>query len=273
MEMTEQTDAPLRTDPDPFDLPATGSRVSRIMVRNAALAYRAEPVWVPLVASAWPRPTRVYSLEDDELDIRRLRQVATTRLFTDTAVARLFRSYLTVVSRKFLESTSPFSTVTEAPAQTQGSEEPVLVPEILLRLRAHFSLNTSELARVLDVERPTIYAWSKEDVTVRKQHRARLLALDRILRFWTRLSRQPLGRLKDATVGDRTFLELLADTSISENTVCEALRDLATRPSVEEWHVQQQSIAKLARERSWTKVSPERVEQTLRSLRKTRQSA
>jgi hypothetical protein len=145
--MTGQINAQLRTDPDPFNLPATGSRrVSRIVIRNTAPGSQAEPVWVPLVASASLRPTRVYSLENDELDVGSLGQAATTRLFfTGTAVDRLVRSYLTLVSRNFLESTSPFSTASEAPARTQGNEEPILVPEILLRLRAHFSLNTSEL--------------------------------------------------------------------------------------------------------------------------------
>jgi hypothetical protein len=265
--MTAQISTRSRMDLELFNVPATGSRFSRPVITDTIPSCEAN--WTPLVASASLRPTRVCWREDYGLNLQPARQLRATNLVHIDTIARSFSPDFTLRWLNFPESTSPFSTATEALAPRQAGEKTVLISEILLRLRAHFSLNTSELARVLGVERPTIYAWSKESVALRKQHRARLVALDRLVRFWTRLSPRPLGQLKDANVGDRRFLELLADTSVSENTICEALQALARHASVEKRQVRQRSIAEIAEDRGWPKVSPEQAEQTLRSLRGT----
>ena len=262
MEMTlQQTNTSCCVDPEMFELPATGGHFSRPVME--AVPRRAAN-WGPLVELV--RPTQVYWCEDCGLD--EPANQLTTVVFIDSAAAASLWRNPTLRCFNFPESTSPFATASELLVARQPREETALISETLLRLRAHFSLNTSELARVLGVERPTIYSWGKENVALRKQHHARLLALDRLVRFWTRLSPRPLGTLKNAGVGNRTLIDLLSDTSVSENTICEALRELAGRPPLDEQQVRQRSIAEIARDRGWPKVSPEQAEQTARSLRR-----
>ena len=262
----QQTNVRGCVDPEMFDLPATGGRFSRQI--PAPVSSRVAD-WGSVVVSV--RPTQVYSIDDCGLNIEPANQHTTTTsiVFVDTAAAQSLWRNLTLRCLNFPESTSPFSTASGVLVPRQARQETALISEILLRVRAHFSVNTSELARVLGVERPTIYSWGNENVALRKQHRARLLALDRLVRLWTRLSPRPLGPLKTASVGSRTLIDLLSDASVSENTISEALRELARRPALDEQQTRQRSIAELARDRGWRKVSPERTDQTLRSLRRT----
>jgi DNA-binding transcriptional regulator YiaG len=184
----------------------------------------------------------------------------------DVANIRVYTSNITLGAGQFGASTSPFTDTYIRLTRAVPTIECKSVSEILIGLRAHFSLNTSELARVLGVERPTIYAWSKGTVTVRQQHRARLASLNRLLTFWTGLSPRPLGSLKHLNTGDNTVLDWLTDPSASEDAICEVLRQVAasvspTVPTI-------RSIAEIARERGWTKRPTEKTEQTLRSVRR-----
>jgi transcriptional regulator with XRE-family HTH domain len=68
--------------------------------------------------------------------------------------------------------------------------------EKLARIRANLSLSVAELARVLQVERPTIYAWMRDDsVSPRAENRFRLDQLHGLARRWERLSNLPIGKL------------------------------------------------------------------------------
>jgi len=184
----------------------------------------------------------------------------------NVAQARIRTPNVTLGADQFIRSTSPFAiSYTRLNAPDPGTEIHS-VPEILLRLRAHFSLNTSELARVLGVERPTVYAWAKGTVEVRQSNRARLASLNRLMSFWTRLSPRPLGSLKHVNTGDNTVLDWLADSSASENAICEILRQVLG--AAETAAPTTRSIAEIARQRGWTKGSMERTEQTVRSLRR-----
>ena len=122
--------------------------------------------------------------------------------------------------------------------------------------------------RVVGVERPTIYSWTKDKILLRERHRSRLAALTRLMRVWTRISSRPLGTLKNATIGERTLMDLLSDSSVSENTISEALRDVAARALMNKKDIGETSIGAIARQRGWAKVSAERSEQTLRSLQR-----
>jgi hypothetical protein len=102
--------------------------------------------------------------------------------------------------------------------------------DLLTRIRAHLSFNTTEIARVLGVERPTIYGWMKATHFPQSEHRARLLNLAKLATFWTEHSREPLGDLKNAFVQEgSTFLELLSATSGDYAKAERVLLDLAKR--------------------------------------------
>jgi hypothetical protein len=102
--------------------------------------------------------------------------------------------------------------------------------DLLTRIRAHLSVNTTEIARVLGVERPTIYGWMKATHFPQSEHRARLLNLAKLATFWTEHSREPLGDFKNAFVQEgSTFLELLSALRGDYAKAERVLLDLAER--------------------------------------------
>ena len=166
--------------------------------------------------------------------------------------------------------TSPFSSdiILSRAAYGLIDKEVIKPSEILLKLRAHFSLNTSELARVIGVERPTIYAWAQEKSEPRENHRARLATFLRLTQFWTRISRQPLGALKTASSDGRGIIDLLAAHTISEPEVCEVLRAISHRITTEGDKRRVRAISDIARKRGWEKVDRETAEQTAWDLKR-----
>jgi DNA-binding XRE family transcriptional regulator len=83
--------------------------------------------------------------------------------------------------------------------------------EKLARIRANLSLNVTEMARVLKVERPTIYAWMRDDtVALRSENRLRLDRLHSLAKRWEERSTLPVARLlRDSNDAGESLLELL----------------------------------------------------------------
>jgi hypothetical protein len=142
--------------------------------------------------------------------------------------------------------------------------------DLLVRIRAHLSLNTSELARALDVERPTIYAWMKNAQIPRPDHRGRLMTLGRLARFWTERCHQPIGKLRYATVeGNLTLVDVLSVPFLDEMSARRVLATLAENARAAKTPLIARSADathKRARERGWQPVDEETRKQVLRSL-------
>lgn len=72
-----------------------------------------------------------------------------------------------------------------------------------------FSLNVSELAEVLDVSRPTVYAWA-EGSNADETNRQRLAALKELAQEWESLCSEPLGTLlREQSESGARILDLL----------------------------------------------------------------
>ncbi len=79
-------------------------------------------------------------------------------------------------------------------------------------LRAVLSLNMSETARVLGVERPTVYAWVSGRAKPQPANFGRLNRLCEVARRWRRRSPDPLGAdLRRPDRDGRTLLDLLLE--------------------------------------------------------------
>lgn len=94
----------------------------------------------------------------------------------------------------------PTSWIDYAPYSAPASRLPVSLPRSasskLARVRANLSLQVAELARVLEVERPTIYAWMRdESIALRAENAERLDRLEEVALTWERLSELPIGSL------------------------------------------------------------------------------
>lgn len=122
-----------------------------------------------------------------------------------------------------------FEPAVKAPDDDRRSvEEPESTSAMLGTIRAAFSLNVTELAEVLRVERPTVYSWLREDVTLRPANRERLVSLWRLAERWTQAAGGSLGELKHSPVTDGyTVLDLLRADPLRRHPLGEHLDRLA----------------------------------------------
>jgi excisionase family DNA binding protein len=88
---------------------------------------------------------------------------------------------------------------------------------MISRVRSELGLTITELATILGVERPTIYAWLSETVVPYPRNRRRLQELYRIALAWSDMSRSPVGdsvRWEDET--GKSIVALLRRGETSE---------------------------------------------------------
>lgn len=93
-------------------------------------------------------------------------------------------------------------------------------------IRHYLSLSVSDLARIVGVKRPTIYAWLQNGVP-RRESLERLAMLERVAAHWKSIADRPLGPLARLAIGVKgeTFVTLLE--SASEEALRDALDQLA----------------------------------------------
>jgi len=95
-------------------------------------------------------------------------------------------------------------------------------------LQHYLSLNLSELAMVLQVSRPTIYSWLRDQSSPQAQNVARLRQLFKLAKMWPGISRKPVGsHLKTPVMDGRSVLDLLSEDRIDPELVRTALASCA----------------------------------------------
>ena len=91
--------------------------------------------------------------------------------------------------------------------------------EMLAAIRALLSLTVVETAQVLEVERPTVYAWLAGRAEPQARNRERLQQVFRVARDWSRLSNRPLGcAVRYLDDEGNSVLSLLAERRDDEAT-------------------------------------------------------
>lgn len=114
-----------------------------------------------------------------------------------------------------------------------GTSAPPPVPsptsaEILARIQSAFRLSITELAAILKVERPTIYAWMSETGRPHVKNFRRLQVLNELAGYWNRVSSEPLGIGSKSSFDDgKSVLDLLCNEDIPVTEVSLRLRQLA----------------------------------------------
>jgi transcriptional regulator with XRE-family HTH domain len=95
-------------------------------------------------------------------------------------------------------------------------------------IRHYLSLSVSDLARIVGVKRPTIYAWLQNGVP-RRESLERLAMLERVAAHWKSIADRPLGALARLAIGVKgeTFVSLLE--SASEEDLRDALDQLGAK--------------------------------------------
>jgi hypothetical protein len=126
-----------------------------------------------------------------------------------------------LLSQRAMQSVIPASGayfVVRTPAQPavvlHPAATPVDVSRQLAFARHYLSLNATDLARILLVERPTIYAWLDGRWDPKQENRARIRRLFEFARRWQEISRQPLGKLlREPVDGDASLMDHLVRSS------------------------------------------------------------
>lgn len=105
---------------------------------------------------------------------------------------------------------------------------PFLLPqEQLAGIRRYLSLSVSDLAKVLRVERPTIYSWLKGEAVPRSGNVNRIGVIYSIAREWRLMSSEPIrGMLNTPYSGDTTLLALLSEETVDEAAARQLLTNL-----------------------------------------------
>lgn len=102
--------------------------------------------------------------------------------------------------------------------------------EMVAAIASDLSLNTSELARVLHVRRPSIYSWMRGGRIKRVQNIERLSSIYDIALKWRRFSKLPLGDLvRQPSGGSKTIIELLSFASLPRDEILARFAQVAER--------------------------------------------
>lgn len=101
------------------------------------------------------------------------------------------------------------------------------VPEIIALIRTIFSLNVTELAAAMKVERPTIYSWAAGKTLPHASNMRRLFKLLQLANFLTARAPRPLGRaVREIDETDESIATLLAHETINDERVQARLRTI-----------------------------------------------
>ncbi len=77
-------------------------------------------------------------------------------------------------------------------------------------VRHYFSLSTTDLARLLLVERPTVYAWLDGKWEPNQENRTRIRKLFLLASSWQGISKQPIGKfLREPVDGESSLMDYL----------------------------------------------------------------
>lgn len=129
----------------------------------------------------------------------------------------------------------------EAASETPGFDEPFLIAQFdvadaVAEIRSVLSLQVKELASVLGVERPTVYAWMRGDAKPQPQNRARLSELLKVAGIWKRLSDLPLGTVvrDELDTQGRSLLDDMRDDPLDFAKIESRMRQLHRQPRADD---------------------------------------
>jgi hypothetical protein len=129
---------------------------------------------------------------------------------------------------------------------------PIDVGRQLAFVRHCFSLNTTEMSKMLLVERPTVYAWLDRKWDPKHENKGRIRKLYQVARAWHDMSKQPVGKLlREPVDGDTSLMDYLVRAPLEVaaiHRVLEVLRGLVKR-QVETKQVR--SVREVAKQRGF----------------------
>jgi AcrR family transcriptional regulator len=121
--------------------------------------------------------------------------------------------------------------------------------EKLAGIRHYLSMTVTDLAKVLRVGRPTVYAWLRDGADLRAEHAQRLESIYRIARKWRMMSSRPVGAfLNQPLTAGETLRSLLSERALDELAIQSAfsqIRNASSRTT------RRPSVAEVAKQRGF----------------------
>lgn len=143
------------------------------------------------------------------------------------------------------------------------------VPSMLAKVKSVFALNVSDLAKVLGVERPTVYAWMDERATPHRSNYERLdQAFDLAQQSEKWLVNLPRNQIKRFRIQNVSIAEFLSQEQLSGELLLAGLEDMATSTTGQEVIAQKRraSLRDLARQHEIQLPSQEATQDTFDSV-------
>lgn len=102
------------------------------------------------------------------------------------------------------------------------------LPAKLDLIRLQFGIGTKHLAEALGVERPTVYAWQKEESKPQEKRRERIETLLELAKYWKSLSERSLGkRAFEPVENGQSVMDVLKDDALDVGQAKNMLRKWA----------------------------------------------
>lgn len=217
------------------------------------------------IMDVWPEPTGARTAWEEKLpvweeELPAWRQESIARRREDSInrfSAALARARTSIAPAVVLANVIELARATPAhpPVAT------ISIPQLIAHIRGSLSLQIKQLAEALGVERPTVYAWIKEESVPRPQKRTRLQELYQLAKRWDELTNQPLGRaLTEVGSDGRSILEILRRPDTPQALVVERFRGIVSVRARAQTAPRQvrKSLVQLAREHG---IDTERVKE------------
>ncbi len=127
-------------------------------------------------------------------------------------------------------TSTPEFVVIDGDSETHSVSDVFVTPAVRLAIiRRWFSLTVTDLADVMRVKRPTVYAWMGSRSTPQPSNLARMRRLHNLARAWRRLAGRPLGNLRHESPDDQhSVLALLGSASLDDARLLATFNALAT---------------------------------------------
>jgi hypothetical protein len=151
--------------------------------------------------------------------------------------------------------------VIQNPPQTSFSTDPATITPIdlgrqLAFARHYLSLNTTDLSRILLVERPTVYAWLDGKWDPKQENKGRIRKLYQVARNWHEKLKQPIGKLlREPVDGNASLMDYLVRDTLelaTINRVLTVIRELAERKAKTK---RVRSVREVAKQRGFKPIS------------------
>ena len=163
--------------------------------------------------------------------------------------------------------------VRNAPQTTMKVDPSAVTPLDVRRqlafVRHYLSLNTTDLSKVLLVERPTVYAWLDGKWDPKHENKGRIRKLYQVARTWQEISKQPIGKLlREPAESDASLMDHLVRNSLEGAAINRVLGLIGEMAERKEKTKRVHSVREIAKQRGFKALTStqedERFDQTTR---------